>query len=72
MTTDAAYHEEMDVPDRTRRDARPHIGTMSDMCARFPGLRETLQERLVRVPEYRVWLQNFSPGVLAAIEEPAE
>ena len=35
---------------------------------RSPSMREAIQERLERYPEYRRWLQQFNPEILRAVE----
>jgi hypothetical protein len=49
----------------------PGAGTIRELDAHRPGLRAAFQARMELVPEYRSWLQQFGPGVLAAVDELA-
>jgi hypothetical protein len=49
----------------------PGAGTIWELDARSPGMREAFQARMELVPEYRIWLLQFGPGAVAAVEELA-
>jgi hypothetical protein len=69
MKMDVAVQPQDDELSRVNTDGSSDSQLIRDLYAHRPGLREAFQARMQRVPEYRVSLQQFVPGVLSAVEE---